>query len=77
MILDGGDELIPLAMTIAHPYGWRTQSEVLTLKRRHLDLETGTLRLDPETAKNDEGRLFYLTLEPIELFRRKVARLEE
>jgi hypothetical protein len=33
------------------------QSEVLTLERRHLDLEAGTLRLDAGTTKNDEGRL--------------------
>ncbi len=36
------------------------QSEVLTLERRQLDLEAGTLRLEPGTTKNDEGRLVYL-----------------
>lgn len=33
---------------------------VLALQRRHLDLEAGTLRLDPGTTKNDEGRIVYL-----------------
>ena len=49
---------------IEHTFGWRTQSEVLTLERRHLDLTVrphGTLRLDPGTTKNDEGRVVYLT----------------
>ena len=39
------------------------QSEVLTLERRQLDLETGTLRLEPGTTKNDDGRVVYLTPE--------------
>jgi integrase len=49
-----------VALTIAYTYGWRMQSEVLTLERRHIDLETGTIRLDPGTTKNDEGRIVYL-----------------
>ena len=36
------------------------QSEVLTLERRHIDLAAGTIRLDPGTTKNDEGRIVYL-----------------
>jgi len=48
------------AAAIAYTYGWRTQSEVLTLERRQLDLEAGTLRLDPGTTKNGKGRLVYL-----------------
>ena len=35
------------AAAIAYTFGWRTQSEVLALERRHLDLDAGTLRLDP------------------------------
>ena len=56
-------ERLRLAVTIAYTYGWRMQSEVLTLERRHIDLEEGTIRLDPGTTKNDEGRLVYLTIE--------------
>jgi len=51
------------AVAIAYTYGWRMQSEVLTLERRQLDLEAGTLRLDPGSTKNDEGRVIYLTPE--------------
>jgi len=35
------------AIAVAYTFGWRMQSEVLALERRHLDLEAGTLRLDP------------------------------
>jgi hypothetical protein len=35
------------AVTVAYTFGWRMQSEVLALERRHLDLDAGTLRLDP------------------------------
>jgi integrase len=48
------------AVAIDYAFGWRTQSEVLTLERRQLDLEAGTLRLEPGSTKNDEGRVVYL-----------------
>jgi integrase len=54
---------LQVAVTIAFTFGWRMQSEVLTLERRHLDLEAGTLRLDPGATKNDDGRVVYLTPE--------------
>jgi integrase len=41
---------------LAYALGWRMLSVVLTLQRRQVDLETGTLRLEPATTKNDEGR---------------------
>jgi hypothetical protein len=50
-------EDLQVAVTIAYRYGWRMQSEVLSLDRRQLDLAAGTLRLDPGTTKNDEGRV--------------------
>ena len=51
---------LQVAVAIAYTFGWRMQSEVLTLERRQLDLEAGTLRLEPGTTKNDDGRLVYL-----------------
>jgi hypothetical protein len=51
---------VQTAITIAYTYGWRMQSEVLALERRHLDLEAGTLRLDPGMTKNGKGRVVYL-----------------
>lgn len=68
---------LQLAVTIAHTYGWRMQSEVLTLERQHLDLEAGMLRLDPGTTKNGDDRLVYLTPELKDLFRAQVARMDE
>ncbi len=62
-------------VAIAHTYGWRTQSEILTLPRRQLDLEAGTLRLEPGTTKNDEGRLVYLTPELKSLLAAQVERV--
>jgi integrase len=56
-------ESCQVAVTLAYTYGWRMQSEVLALERRHLDLEAGTLRLDAGTTKNDDGRVVYLTPE--------------
>src|SRR5207249_5850759 len=44
-------------------YGWRMRSEVLTLEPRHVDLRAGTVRLDPGSTKNSEGRIVYLTPE--------------
>lgn len=54
---------LQVATAVAYTNGWRMQSEVLMLERRHLDLDTGTLRLDPGTTKNDDGRIVYLTTE--------------
>ncbi|MGH7413156.1 MAG: hypothetical protein ACREKJ_03035 [Candidatus Rokuibacteriota bacterium] len=37
---------LQVAVTITYTFGWRTQSEILPLERRQVDLEAGTLRLD-------------------------------
>jgi integrase len=49
-----------LAVAIEHEFGWRCQSEVLTLELRQIDLEAGTIRLDAGATKNDDGRVVYL-----------------
>jgi integrase len=64
------------AVTIAYTFGWRMQSEVLSLERRQVDLEAGTLRLDPGQTKNDEGRVVYLTPELKALLGAQMARVE-
>lgn len=53
-------EDLQVAVTIAYTFGWRMQSEVLTLERRQVDLEAATLRLDPGATKNGEGRIVYM-----------------
>jgi integrase len=50
---------LKVAVSIGYAFGWRTQ-EVLGLERRHVDVERGTLTLDPGSTKNDEGRLVYM-----------------
>jgi integrase len=67
---------LQVAAAIAHTFGWRTQSEILTRERRHLDLEAGTLRLDPGETKNGKGRVVYLTPELKTLLAAQVARVD-
>lgn len=43
--------------------GWRVKSEVLTREWRHVDLQAGTIRLDPGESKNKEPRTFHFTTE--------------
>ena len=66
-------EDLQAAVTLAYTFGWRTQSEVLTLEKRHLDLAAGTLRLDPGMTKNGDGRVVYLTPELITLLTAQLA----
>jgi integrase len=46
---------------VAYITGWRTLSELLPLEWRQVDFNGGTLRLDPGTTKNGEGRVFSMT----------------
>lgn len=63
------------AVSIAHTYGWRMQSEILPRERRQLDLEAGTLRLDPGQTKNKDGRVVVLTAELRGLLAEQVERV--
>jgi integrase len=53
----------PLRPVIEFAYitGWRIPSEVLTLEWRQVDFNAGEVRLDPETTKNREARVFPMT----------------
>jgi integrase len=62
---------------IAYTFGWRVRSEVLTLQRRHVDLKAGTLRLDPGTTKNGEGRVVYLTPELKTMLAEQLERVDQ
>ncbi len=44
--------------TFAYYTGWRTRSEVLTLQWHQVDFTACTVRLEPGTTKNREGRVF-------------------
>jgi integrase len=52
---------LALAVRIGYTFGWRINSEVLSLIWRQVDFEAGTLRLELGTTKNREGRLVFLT----------------
>lgn len=64
-----------VAVALGYTFGWRMQSEILTLERRQLDLEAGTLRLDPGATKNRDGRVAHLTPEPKALFAQQLERI--
>lgn len=50
------DDLKPVA-EFAYLTGWR-KGEILPIEWRQVDFEAGTVRLEPGTTKNDEGRTF-------------------
>ena len=47
-------------VTFMYLTGWRIRSEVLPLQWRQVDFQAGTVRLEPGTTKNKDGRSFYL-----------------
>jgi integrase len=51
-------ESLRSVVTFAYLTGWRIPSEVLKLQWRQVDLKAGTVRLDPNSTKNRQGRLF-------------------
>jgi len=67
---------LQVAVAVSYAFGWRTQSEVLTLERRHLDLKAKTLRLDPGSTKNGEGRTVSLPDDVAALLAQQLARVE-
>lgn len=51
------DALRP-AIQFGYLTGWRVKSEVLPLQWPQIDFAHGTVRLEPNSTKNDEGRVF-------------------
>ena len=45
-------------VTLAYYTGWRMQSEVFPLRWPQVDRQVGTIRLEPGTTKNSDGRTF-------------------
>jgi integrase len=56
------DALRPI-IRFAYITGWRVPSEVQTLAWSQVDFRADTVRLNPGTTKNDEGRVFPMTRE--------------
>jgi integrase len=57
-----GEDLAPV-VRFAALTGWRKR-EVLSLRWRQVDFDAGTVRLEPGTTKNSEGRTFPFTALP-------------
>lgn len=56
-------EYVKPVVTFAYITGWRMKSEILALGWRQVDFKTGTVRLEPGTTKNGDGRTFIMTPE--------------
>jgi integrase len=67
---------LQVATSIAFYFGWRTQSEVLTLNLSQVDLNACTIRIEPGGSKNREARTVYLTPELHSLLQAQVDRVE-
>jgi integrase len=50
-------------VTVAYLTGWRIPSELQPLQWRQVDFKAGTVRLEPGTTKNTEGRVIVMTRE--------------
>ncbi len=68
---------LQVAVTIAYTFGWRLQSEVLTLTLAQVDLEAGTVRLNPGSTKNDDGRIVYLTPDVQRMIAEQLERVKQ
>ncbi len=68
---------LQVAVSIAYTYGWRMQSEVLSLELAQVNIEAGTLELYAGRTKNGEGRLVYLTPELKALLIAQVRRVKQ
>jgi integrase len=68
-------EVVPIAK-FANETGWRLR-EIITLEWRQVDLHVGTVRLDPGTTKNQEGRLAYLSPALLECLQAQYAATKE
>jgi len=70
-------EDLQVAVSIAYTYGWRMQSEILSLELAQVNIEAGTLELYAGRTKNGEGRLVYLTPELKALLIAQVRRVKQ
>jgi integrase len=70
------DYLKPVAEA-AYITGWRTRSELLTRQWRHVDLDNGWLRLDPNEGKTRQPRAFPFTAELRALLEAQRERVRE
>jgi integrase len=66
---------LQVAVRFAFHYGWRMQSEVLTLTLSQVDLTAGTVRINPGGSKTGEGRLVYVSEEDKVMLHEQIERV--
>ncbi len=54
-------EAMQAVVVFAYVTGWRIQSEILGIQWPQVDFKAETIRLEPGTTKNDDGRIFPFT----------------
>ena len=64
-------------LKFAYLTGWRFKSEVLPLTVDRVDLQAGTVRLDPGTTKSGQGRTFYVTEALRKLLEKQLESIDE
>jgi hypothetical protein len=69
---------VQVVIDIAYTLGWRVRDEILPLTWNRVDLDKLTLRLDPGTTKNRDGREVSLRMFPhlVDALREQRARVE-
>jgi integrase len=65
----------PVAL-FGYETGWRLR-EIITLEWRQVDLQAGSVRLDPGTTKNRDGRIAYLSPGLLDVLRTQAASTRE
>jgi integrase len=76
-VLDNLPEYLRPVIQTAYVTGWRINSEILTRQKRHLDLGSGYLLLEPAETRDKGGRGFPLTVELREVLTRQLEKTAE
>jgi integrase len=71
-VLNNLPEYLRPVIQTAYVTGWRINSEILMLQKRHVDLDSGCLRLEPTETREKRERRFPLTPELREVLTRQV-----
>ena len=76
-LLDNLPEYLKPMIETAYTTGWRINSEILTLQKRDIDLDSGCLRLEAGETDDKRGRSFPLTRELREVLTRQLKATAE
>jgi integrase len=76
-VLDNLPEYLRPVIQAAYVTGWRINSEILTRQKRHVDLNSGCLRLEPGETNDERGRSFPLIAELREVLTRQLEKTAE